>query len=261
VADRCATVVRRFDVHVGECAGCHRRIQARHALQTSDALGAAAVQIGPQAIALAVTLNKQFGLSFGKIATVFRTRFALHVTPSAPSALVRALHRAAAQSEPTYAALCETVRTSSVVVPDETGWKVRGLLHWLRVFATATTTVYRIRRGRGFRDAASVLGTDFAGGLGRDGWAPYRQFTEPSNVCGPSIQTLSHAAAGSSARPFAGATRAHPAGTRSRCVTVAPPARSPPTASMSRAAISSTRCWTYSTIRARSRTCSASRAI
>ena len=168
-------VVRRFDVHVGRCRGCHRRVHGRHALQTSDALGAAAVQLGPQAIALAVTLNKQFGLSFGKIATVFRTRFALQVTPSA---LVRALHRAATQSQPTYTALCETVRTSPVVIPDETGWKVRGLLHWLWVFATATTTVYCIRRGRGFRYAASVLGADFAGGLGRDGWAPYRQFTQ-----------------------------------------------------------------------------------
>ena len=168
-------VVRRFDVHVGHCRGCHRRVQGRHPLQTSDALGAAAVQLGPQAIALAVLLNKQFGVSFGKIATLFRSRFALHVTPSA---LVRALHRTAAQSEPTYTALCETVRTSPVVIPDETGWKVRGLLHWLWVFATATTTVYRIRRGRGFADAASVLGVDFAGGLGRDGWAPYRQFAD-----------------------------------------------------------------------------------
>jgi transposase len=168
-------VVRRFDVHVGRCRGCQRRVQGRHPLQTSDALGAAAVQLGPQAIALAVTLNKQFGLSFGKIATLFRARFGLHATPSA---FVRALHRAAVHGQPTYAALCETVRTSPVVVPDETGWKVRGLLHWLWVFATATTTVYRIRRGRGFRDAASVLGADFAGGLGRDGWAPYRQFTD-----------------------------------------------------------------------------------
>ena len=168
-------VVRRFDIHVGRCCGCQRRIQGRHPLQTSDALGAAAVQIGPHAIALAVSLNKQFGLSFGKIATVFRTRFNLTVTPSA---IVRALHRAAAKGQPTYAALCETVRTSRVVVPDETGWKVRGLLYWLWVFATTTTTVYRIRRGRGFADAASVLGGDFAGGLGRDGWAPYRQFAD-----------------------------------------------------------------------------------
>jgi transposase len=168
-------IVRRFDVHVGQCHACHRRVQGRHPLQTSDALGAAAVQVGPHALALAVSLNKQFGVSFGKIATLYRTRFAIHVTPSA---LVRALHRTAARGQPTYAALCETVRTSPVVVPDETGWKVRGLLHWLWVFVTATTTVYRIRRGRGFDDAASVLGADFAGGLGRDGWAPYRQFTE-----------------------------------------------------------------------------------
>jgi len=168
-------IVRRFDIHVGECCGCRRRVQGRHPLQTSDALGAAAVQLGPQAIALAVLLNKQFGLSFGKMAALFRARFGLHVTPSA---LVRALHRAAVQSEPTYAALCETVRTSPVVVPDETGWKVGGLLHWLWVFATATTTVYRICAGRGFDEAASVLGADFAGGLGRDGWAPYRQFVE-----------------------------------------------------------------------------------
>ena len=28
------------------------------------------------------------------------------------------------------------------------------------------------------RDAASVLSADFAGGLGRDGWAPYRQFRQ-----------------------------------------------------------------------------------
>jgi transposase len=167
-------VVRRFDIHVGQCGRGHR-VQGRHALQTSDALGAACVQLGPHAIALAVQLNKQFGVSFGKIATLFRERFGLRVTASA---VVRALHRVAAKGQPTYAALCETVRTSAVVVPDETGWKVRGLLQWLWVFATTMTTVYRICPGRGFADAATVLGADFAGGLTRDGWAPYRQFVK-----------------------------------------------------------------------------------
>jgi transposase len=167
-------VVRRFDIHVGLCGRGHR-VQGRHRLQTSDALGAAAVQLGPHAIALAVQLNKQFGVSFGKIATLFRTRFGLQVTASA---IVRALHRVAAKGQPTYDALCETVRSSAVVVPDETGWKVRGLLQWLWVFATTMTTVYRICPGRGFADAATVLGADFAGGLSRDGWAPYRQFVK-----------------------------------------------------------------------------------
>jgi hypothetical protein len=75
-------------------------------------------------VALTVRLNKQFGVSFGKIAALFRERFGLHVTASA---IVRAFHRVAAKGQPSYYVLCETVRTSAVVVPDETGWKVQGL--------------------------------------------------------------------------------------------------------------------------------------
>src|SRR5688572_964501 len=59
----CKPVHRRFDIEVGRCACCGRRVQGRHPLQTSDALGAAASQIGPEAQALAVHLNKDLGLS------------------------------------------------------------------------------------------------------------------------------------------------------------------------------------------------------
>src|SRR5213593_1683160 len=38
------TVVRRFDIQIGHCACCGGRVQGRHPLQTSDALGAAHVQ-------------------------------------------------------------------------------------------------------------------------------------------------------------------------------------------------------------------------
>jgi transposase len=40
-------------------------------LQTSDALGAAASQVGPDAQAAIGLLNKTFGLSHGKVAQVF----------------------------------------------------------------------------------------------------------------------------------------------------------------------------------------------
>lgn len=168
-------VVRRFDVHVGRCRQCGRRVQGRHSFQTSDALGAAAVQLGPQAVATAALLNKHLGLSFGKIVTLFADRFGLAMTRGAA---VRALHRAAAQAQPTYEALCQTVRSSPMVVPDETGWRVAALLQWLWAFATPDTTVYAILPGRGFDEAATVLGTDFAGVVVRDGWAPYRRFTQ-----------------------------------------------------------------------------------
>jgi transposase len=171
-------VVRRFRVHIGRCTRCHRRVHGRHPWQTSDALGAAAVQLGPHAIALAVTLNKQVGVSFGKIATLFHPRLGLTLSRGA---IVRALPRTARQATPTYAALCQTVRGSPMVSPDETGWRVGGHLHWLWAFATRDTTVYAIRHGRGFPEAASILGADFDGVLVRDGWAPYRQFTRAAH--------------------------------------------------------------------------------
>lgn len=48
-------------------------------------------------------------------------------------------------------------------------------LQWLWAAATVETTVYVIQPGRGFAEAATLLGADFAGVLVRDGWAPYRR--------------------------------------------------------------------------------------
>jgi transposase len=132
------------------------------------------VHLGPQAVALVVVFHKHFGVSLEKIATVLRERFGLTVTPGG---LVHVLHRAARVAAPTYAALCDQVRGSPVVSPDETGWRVGAGLHWLWAYATPDTTVYDIRPGRSFEDAAAMLGATFGGVLVRDGWAPYRQFT------------------------------------------------------------------------------------
>jgi transposase len=167
-------LVRRFDVHIGQCLRCRRRVQGRHPLQTSDALGAAAVQLGPQAVAFAVLLNKRYGLPYGKIAAVLRERFGLPVTRGG---LVHAIHRAARQAAPTYQTLCATVRGSPVVTVDETSWRVDAVLQWLWVWVTPTTTVYAILPGRGLAQAASVIGLGYPGVLQRDGWHSYRYFT------------------------------------------------------------------------------------
>ncbi len=168
-------LVWRFDVAVGQCTHCGRRVQGRHPLQTSDAVGAANVHLGPSAVALVSLLHKEVGMPLGKMAVLLRERFGLTVTPGG---LVHVLHRAARVAAPTYAALCEQIRGSPVVSPDETGWRVGAVRHWLWAFATPDTTVYAIRRGRGFDEAAEILGAAFAGVLVRDGWAPYRRFTE-----------------------------------------------------------------------------------
>lgn len=55
--------VTLFKVQVGRCTGCGRRVQGRHPRQTSDALGAAANQIGSNALAMAAELNKAHGMA------------------------------------------------------------------------------------------------------------------------------------------------------------------------------------------------------
>lgn len=68
---------REFRVHLGFCTQCGQSHQGRHPLQTSDALGVAAAQLGPDAQAATVVLNKQAGLSHGKIKRVFRDLFVI----------------------------------------------------------------------------------------------------------------------------------------------------------------------------------------
>ena len=165
------SIVRRFDIEVGRCSQCQRRVQGRHALQTSDALGAAGAQLGPGVVALVVELHTEMGVPLGKVAHVLRTTFGLQVTPGG---LTHLLHRVARDATPTYTALCEQVRNAAVVTPDETGWRVGALGHWLWAWVTPETTVYAICPGRGFDDATTVLGADFSGVLVRDGWVSYR---------------------------------------------------------------------------------------
>jgi transposase len=162
-----------FRIHVGRCRHCRRRVQGRHPRQTSDAVGCAASQLGPRALALATQLNKGLGLPYGKTVTVLQQAFGLQVSRGG---LCQALARVASKAEPTYHALVEEIRSSPSVTPDETGWRVDGKLWWMWAFSTSQATVYSIEPGRGFEQAALVLGADFAGFLVRDGWGIYRQF-------------------------------------------------------------------------------------
>jgi transposase len=75
--------IRQFTVHIGHCGDCGRRAQGRHPLQTSDALGAAASQIGPDAQAAVALLHTRAGLSHGKVAAAFDALFGIKLTRGA----------------------------------------------------------------------------------------------------------------------------------------------------------------------------------
>jgi len=167
------TMVRRFDIAVGRCCDCHRRVQGRHRLQTSDAVGVGNVQLGPEALTLAAILNKQMGLSLGHTCQALSYGFGLGVSRGG---LYRALARMAGRAEPTYDGLVESARRAPVNGMDETGWNVGGKLQWLHVAVSAQVTVYAILPGRGYEQAVMILGAEYDGFLIHDGWAPYYRF-------------------------------------------------------------------------------------
>ena len=167
------TIWRRFDIAIGHCRKCHRRVQGRDPRQTSDALGAAAVQLGSDALALAVKMNKGLGMPHGDVAAVLRDSFGLRVHRST---ICRAVERVARRGEATWHALRDAARRSGVNAIDETGWNVEAQLRWLWVVVSEQVTFCDILPGRGFAEAASILGADYDGWLTHDGWAVYYKF-------------------------------------------------------------------------------------
>jgi transposase len=167
------TWVRRFQVPVCRCAQCDQRVQGRHPLQTSDALGAAAVQVGPEAVTLGVLMNKSLGLPHADAAAILQQGFGLTMSRSG---ICRAIQRVARKAEATWHALRDAARRSAVAHMDETGWKVEAQLRWLWAVVTEQVTFCEILPGRGFAEAAAILGAEYAGWLIHDGWKVYYKF-------------------------------------------------------------------------------------
>jgi transposase len=174
------TLVTQINVHIGHCEQCQQRIQGRHPAQTSDALGAAAVQLGPHTLGLSAELKHGLGLAYGKVATLFESTFGLHLQRSS---LVRADRRLAAQLAPSYQQLLLRLRESEVVHADETGWKVGGHSAWLWVFTNADLTVYAIDPTRAHDVVERILGTDFDGVLVCDCFLAYDALPYDQSKC------------------------------------------------------------------------------
>lgn len=169
----CKVVHRKFIVHVGQCDACHERVQGRHPLQSSDALGAAKVQLGDKTHGLIAWLNKRLGLSHGKIKELFERVFGLTI---ARATSARSMLRTAELAEPAVQQIHQEIRGSPFLVPDETGWRIGGSSAWLHVAVGESETVVQVARSRGHEVLADLIGLDYAGRLIHDGYCAYDVF-------------------------------------------------------------------------------------
>ena len=160
----------QFDIEIGHCMKCRKRHQGRHPEQTSNALGAAAVQMGPGLMGLASLLKHKYGVSYGAISGLID---GLTGQRFARSAYCHADTRLAERLLGTYARMILKLKRSAVVYADETGWRVGGHPAWLWVFASDEITVYAIEDSRSHEVIKQMLGGEFAGVLKADCFMAY----------------------------------------------------------------------------------------
>jgi transposase len=165
---------RQFHIHVGCCDRCRRRLQGRHPLQTSDAIGAAASQLGPDTQAAVVELNKTMGLPHGKIVQILAALFGIDLSRGASAQIVL---RAGQRLEPAYQEVIREIQDADQLWLDETGWRLGGQPAWLHVWVSERATCYQVDRRRSASVLEAVIGRDWEGTLIHDGFASYDRFT------------------------------------------------------------------------------------
>lgn len=162
-----------------DCAHCGKPIRSTDPLQVSTATGAAAAQLGPRALGLAVFVNKTLGVSLRKTCALL-DKFGLKLTPGG---LSHALARVASRISTSYDTLVKGLRHDDVVYADETSWWVGERGWWLWVFSNRQRTVYQVRKSRGSDVVADVLGDDFEGVLSSDCYQAYDAIACRKNKC------------------------------------------------------------------------------
>jgi len=167
---------RRFHVHCGHCKGCGETPRGHHDLQTSDATGAARSQLGPDAQAAVVYLNKHAGLSHGKIAAAFGPLFGVRVSRGA---CARVVLRAGRELRPAYREIEDRVRNAQYLTPDETGWRVGGHPAWLHGWVGDDgAALFVIDPRRSADRLEGVIGRDGPGTRTHDGYSTYNRFED-----------------------------------------------------------------------------------
>jgi transposase len=164
---------RQFNIHIGCCTRCGRRVQGRHPLQTSDALGAAKSQIGADAQAAIVDLNKEMGLSHHKIAKTMGTLFGIDLTRGASAQIVL---RAAERLQGAHQEIIEQIQGAERLHVDETGWRIGGKPAWLHVWVSDHATCYAVEPKRSADALEALIGIDWQGVLIHDGYSTYDRF-------------------------------------------------------------------------------------
>ncbi len=134
---------------------------------------------GKNVLAFANLLRFKCRVPFDKVASVFSTVFNIPMT--APTAW-DICNRVADKVSPHYDRLKVEIQEEKAVNGDETGAKKNGLPGWLWGFFSLTIALFIFNQKRGGDIVERVLGKNFKGVLGCDGWSTYYVFSQKTGI-------------------------------------------------------------------------------
>ena len=119
-------------------------------------------------------------LSFPKIRNLFINFKTLRLSTAGIS---RIMIRLSGILQPVYEEILNDVKQGTKIWADETGWRVKGKLWWLWIFANERSAYYWPDRSRGGPVVERLLGEVFFGILIVDGWHAYTKIVCDRQTC------------------------------------------------------------------------------
>ena len=156
------------------CCNCNEIVSSTSeaALPGSD--------IGVRALCLMAYLWVVTAISLPGIAALLNNFFRLRLSTSGISKM---MIRLAKIMEPVYEEILRDVKGGAIIFADETGWRVKGVLWWLWIFANPRTAYYYPAKERGGIVVARILGSVFSGILVTDAWYAYMKIICIKQTC------------------------------------------------------------------------------
>ena len=136
--------------------------------------------IGLRSLCLIAYLWVVSAISLPGIAAFLNSFFRLTVSTAG---LSRMMIRLSNIMKPIHDEILNDVKGGSIIHADETGWRVKGKLWWLWIFANNRAAYYWPDPKRGSLVVAKILGELFAGLLVTDAWCAYMKIMCSKQTC------------------------------------------------------------------------------
>ncbi|MGH2482411.1 MAG: IS66 family transposase, partial [Ktedonobacteraceae bacterium] len=159
--------VTHHRIFKGWCAQCQKWHEAPVDFHT-EVLGQG--RLGVRLSSLIATLRTVMRLPIRQIRQLL---LSLHGVEVSIGEIVEVLHRISTHAQPLLDDLKATIRASSAVQADETGWREDGLNGYIWSVSTPTIRYYEYHHSRAGEVVKGLIGNDFQGVLGSDFYAGY----------------------------------------------------------------------------------------